>query len=600
MPALRNLVFIKQVPDVGEMHFSENKTLVREGVKNIINPYDRRAISEAIRNRENFGGEVIVVTMGPPQARQALAEALVMGADRAIHIEDRRLAGSDTLVTAKVLSAAARKIGFDIIFAGQHSTDSETGQVPPSIAEILQISCAAAVTKLEYGEKNLNATCETDDGIMEVELPYPAVISSAERLIKPIKVKEFDPSSANYEKIETWNLNELEISENEVGLEGSPTWVADICEERIDREKRILDGSDPKEAARKMLDVIRNSSARKDTEMIPSYISRGQQQFWCLVEQNEDRIRSVSLEMIGTAAQLAYKGGNVYAIMIGAPVRTQDVVLLGAYGADRIYHVTDTAAHPDDIVDLLCDQIQKLKPFAFLMPSTPQGRAIAPRIAARLNLGLTGDCIGLRWDAEGRFEQLKPAYGGNIVAPIITKTEPKLVTIRPGALPSYRPRTGDQIPVTEWTIPNQVNRRFKILSHTKDSGSDAVKMDSASVIVGVGMGLGQDHVPTAIRLAELLRGAIGATRRVVDSGWMPRQFQIGLTGKFVAPDCYIGLGISGRANHVIGIQKAGKIIAINQDPNAEIFKHADLGIVGDCGSIVSELINILTAESRNS
>jgi electron transfer flavoprotein alpha subunit len=593
MPALRNLVFIKQVPDVGEMHFSEKKTLVREGIKNIINPYDRRAISEAIRNRENFGGEVIVATMGPPQAREALAESLVMGADRAIHIEDRRLAGSDTLVTAKVLAAAARKIGFDLIFAGQHSTDSETGQVPPSIAEILQIPCAAAVTKLEYGEKNLIATSETDDGTMELELPYPAVISSAERLIKPIKVKDFDPASASYEKIETWQLEELGIPENEVGLAGSPTWVAEICEERIDREKKIIDGSDPKEAARKILDVIRQSSSRKDSEMIPSYISRGQQQFWCLVEQNEDRIRSVSIEMIGTAAQLAYKGGKVYAIMIGGPVRTQDAVLLGAYGADRIYHVTDTSPHPDDVVDLLCDRIQKLNPFAFLIPSTPQGRAIAPRIAARLNLGLTGDCIGLRWDAEGRFEQLKPAYGGNIVAPIITKTEPKLVTVRPGALPSYRPRTGDQIPVTEWAIPNQVNRRFKILSYKKDSGSDAVKMDSASTIVGVGMGLGQDQVSSAFRLAELLRGGIGATRRVIDNGWMPRQFQIGLTGKFISPDCYIGLGISGRANHVIGIQKAGKIIAINQDPNAEIFKNADLGIIGDCGTILKELIDIL-------
>lgn len=593
MPSLRILVFIKQVPDVGEMHFSENKTLVREGVKNIINPYDRRAISEAIRQRENSGGEVIVATMGPRQAREALAEALVMGANRAIHIQDRRLAGSDTLVTAKVLAVAALKIGFDLIFAGQHSTDSETGQVPPSLAEILQIPCAAAVTKLEYAEKNLTAVCETDDGVMELEVPYPAVISAAERLIKPIKVKDFDPASASYEKIETWNLEELGIPENEVGLEGSPTWVAEICEEKIDREKKIIDGSDAKEAARKILDIIRQNSSRKDPEMIPSYIARGQQNFWCLVEQNEDRIRSVSLEMISTSAQLAYKGGKVYAIMIGAPVRTQDVILLGAYGADRIFHVTDTAPHPDDVVDLLCDRIQKLNPFAFLMPSTPQGRAIAPRIAARLNLGLTGDCVGLRWDAEGRFQQLKPAYGGNIVAPIITKTEPKLVTIRPGSLPSYRPRTGDQIPVTEWTMPNQVKRRFKILSDKKDSGSDAVKMDGASIIVGVGMGLGQDRVTSAFRLAELLRGTVGATRRVVDGGWMPRQFQIGLTGKFVAPDCYIGLGISGRANHVIGIQKAGKIIAINQDPNAEIFKSADLGIIGDAAAITNELIQLL-------
>ncbi len=593
MRPLRILVFIKQVPDVGELHFSENKTLIREGLKNIINPYDRRAISEAIRQRETSGGEVIVATMGPPQAREALAEALVMGVDRAIHIQDRRLAGSDTLVTSKVLAAAARKIGFDLIFAGQHSTDSETGQVPPSLAEILQIPCAAAVTKLEYRDQSLVAICETDDGMMELELPFPSVISAAERLIKPIKVKGFDPATASFEKIETWDLETLGIPENEVGLEGSPTWVAEICEEKIDREKKIIDGSDPKQAARKILDVIRQSSTRKDSEMIPSYIARGQQQFWCLVEQFEERIRSVSLEMIGTAAQLAYKGGKVYAIMIGDPVRTQDVVLLGAYGADRIYHVTDTAPHPDDIVGLLCDRIQNLNPFAFLMPSTPYGRAIAARIAARLNLGLTGDCIGLRWDRDGRFEQLKPAYGGNIVAPIITKTEPKLVTIRPGALPSYRPRTGDQIPVTEWTIPNQVKRRFKVLGHTKDSGSDAAKMDTASVIVGIGMGLGQDQVPSAFQLAELLRGAVGATRRVVDGGWMLRQFQIGLTGKFVAPDCYIGLGVSGRANHVIGIQKAGKIIAINQDPNAEVFQHADLGVVGDAAAITAELIQLL-------
>lgn len=593
MRLVRSIVFIKQVPDVGEMRFSEDKTLVREGVKNIINPYDRRAITEAVRRKQESGGDVIVATMGPPQAREALLEALFMGADRAIHIEDQRLAGSDTLVTSKVLAAAARKIGFDLIFAGQHSTDSETGQVPPALAELLEIPCAAAVCKLEYGEKFLTATCETDDGTMEVELPYPSVISTAERLIKPIKVKDFNPASVPSEKIETWRLEELELAEGEVGLAGSPTWVAEIREERIARENQILDGSDSRNAARKILEMIREGSEQKDAPMVPSYISRGNREFWCFADHHEERIRTVSLEMIGAAAQLADKGGKVCAILIGGPVRTQEVLLLGAYGADRIYHATDTAAHPDDIVGLLSDRIQTLKPFAFLLPSTPQGRAIASRIAARLNLGLTGDCIGLRWDAEGRFEQLKPAYGGNIVAPIFTRTEPKLATIRPGALPSLRPRTGNQIPVTEWTMPNRVNRRFKILSQKTDSGSDAVKMDGASTVVGVGMGLGQDRVPSAFRLAELLQGAVGATRRVVDSGWMPRQFQVGLTGKFIAPAFYIGLGISGRPNHVIGIQKAGKIIAINQDPNAEIFKNADLGVVGDCVAITNELIHFL-------
>ena len=114
---MKLLVFTKQVPDVAEIRFdADRKTIVREGIKNIMNAYDRRAISEAIRCRNEIGGEVTVATMGPPQAREALLEALLMGADCAIHIQDKRLAGSDTLVTAQVLASAARKIGFDLIF----------------------------------------------------------------------------------------------------------------------------------------------------------------------------------------------------------------------------------------------------------------------------------------------------------------------------------------------------------------------------------------------------------------------------------------------------------------------------------------------------
>src|SRR5262245_853946 len=150
---MRFLVFIKQVPDSSEIRFdSKNKTLVRDGVKNIVNPYDRRAISEAIRKRDESGGEVVVATMGPAQAREALSEAIVMGADRAVHLQDRRLAASDTLATARVLAAAANKIGFDIIFVGQASTDSETGQIGPELAEFLNLPCAVGGRKLDYSD----------------------------------------------------------------------------------------------------------------------------------------------------------------------------------------------------------------------------------------------------------------------------------------------------------------------------------------------------------------------------------------------------------------------------------------------------------------
>jgi electron transfer flavoprotein alpha subunit len=132
-----------------------------------------------------------------------------------------------------------------------------------------------------------------------------------------------------------------------------------------------------------------------------------------------------------------------------------------------------------------------------------------------------------------------------------------------------------------------------VIQRQSDAGRDAVKLDDAEFVACIGMGLGQDLVPSVFRLAELLNGAVGATRRVVDSGWVQRQYQVGLTGRFIAPATYLGLGISGRSNHMIGIQKSGTIIAINNDPNAEIFKMADLGIIGDARAILRELIEIL-------
>lgn len=594
MQPLRILVFIKQVPEVAEIHFDpKTKTIIREGVKNIINPYDRRAISEAVRYRNENGGQVIVATMGPAQARIALAEAIVMGADQGIHIQDARLAGSDTLVTAKVLAAAAKKLGFDLILAGQHSTDSETGQVPPALAEILEIPCAAAVQKITYKDKNVEVICETDEGTALLKLPLPAVISSSERLIKPIKVKDFDPTAVPSEKIQTLNLDDLHLKESEVGFQGSPTWVAEIHERHSSRKPEVIDGADTSHAAKRILDKVRQGFEKKEEPVVPSYPARGDRQYWCLVEHYDDRIRSVSMEMIGTAARLAGSGGQVCAVIIGGPVRTQEILLLGAFGADRIYHALDTDPHEDDVVNLLCEKIRELRPAAVLIPSTSSGRIIAPRIAARLGIGLTGDCIGLRIDELGKLVQLKPAFGGNVVAPIYTKTDPQMATVRPGALPQYRPRTGSHIPVVAWAWPRKSVRRFEVIKRQSDAGRDAVKLDDAEFVACIGMGLGQDLVPSVFKLAELLNGAVGATRRVVDSGWVQRQYQVGLTGRFIAPATYLGLGISGRSNHMIGIQKSGTIIAINNDPNAEIFKMADLGIIGDARAIVSELIKIL-------
>ena len=181
------IVFVKQIPDMVEMRFDHNKkVLIRDGVRNILNPFDRRAIAEAIKIRAAQGGEVTAITMGPPQAREALYECLAAGADKAIHLLDQAFAGADTLATARALAAATQRLPFDLILCGKYSVDAETGQVGPEVAEILDIPHITGVCSLTF-EDNAGyviAERETDEGFETIQCTLPALITAAERLVK--------------------------------------------------------------------------------------------------------------------------------------------------------------------------------------------------------------------------------------------------------------------------------------------------------------------------------------------------------------------------------------------------------------------------------
>jgi electron transfer flavoprotein alpha subunit len=596
---MKFLIFLKQVPNSADIQFdSATKTLIRSGVRTEINPYDRRALSEAIRYRNENGGEVIAITMGPESSRDGLLEALIMGVDSAFHIFDRRLAGSDSLATSRVLAAAATKFEFDLIFCGQHSTDSETGQVPVELAELLGLPCALAAQKIEYlPEKMVQVRCETDEGWELLEMKLPAVISTAERLIRPIKTKNADLSTAPKEKIQEIHLEDLGLSTEDVGLKGSPTWVDEICDVRVTRTPEIWDGSDVPAVVTKLLDVLtgnasfhrRAGSAGLSRHRKSRDLARAE--YWCWIENLQNQIRPVSLEILSTSAEL-----GIACAMTSVPLTPEMKGVLTSYGAQKIFQLP-SILHPDEIVALISERIVAEKPFAVLFPATNKGKYFAPRIAAKLQLGLTGDCVGLRLNSEGRLAQIKPAFGGNIEAPIYSRTSPQMATIRPGALEKKQFDDSYDPEFIHWKVPEGIHPQFSIIAQEIDAGVDAVALEESRIVVGVGAGLGEANLPLAKRLAELLQGSIGATRRVVDSGWVPRQFQVGLTGKFIAPEIYLGLAISGRYNHMIGVQKAGRLIAINQDPNAEVFQSVNIGIIGDAVAITTELINQL--EGRN-
>lgn len=615
---MRILVCIKQVPFVDQLKFDlATKRLIREGVGTEINPFDRRAISAAVNLRNQFGGEVIVITMGPPQAREALLEALAMGCDRAVHLLGREFAGADTLATARALAQACRKIGFDLVLCGKYSTDAETAQVPPMLAELLDVPQVTGVTRLEFADdgKHFTATREVDDGFETIAATIPAVLSAAERLIKPIRVGPQDLEPARQKPLETWGAADLATEVSGFGLAGSPTFVSDIYSIEPTRKRviRTVDGAVKtvvQDTVRDLLDEGLFETGRslpqrairphRSTGLKPGSGSK-ERAIWVVAELVEDRIRPVTFELLGRGSELAgVIGGELAAVLIGHNVAPH-AKTLAAYGADRVL-LADAPAlasySTEGYTTVLANAIRQHDPYAVLLPSTANGRDLAPRVAARLNIGLTGDCIGLEIDAQQHLVQLKPAFGGNIVAPILTKTRPAMATVRPGMLLSAAPDFSREAVIEPLAIDHGDAIRTQVVS-VERSASAGVELDNATIIVGVGMGIGgPENLPSVQELAATLGAAIGATRRVVDAGWLPRQMQIGLTGRSVAPRLYVALGISGKFNHVVGIQRAGLVLAINNDPKADIFKQCDYGVVGDWAMVVPALVQALREVKR--
>jgi electron transfer flavoprotein alpha subunit len=609
---MKVVVLVKQVPLVTDLKFDpETKTLIREGVPNVINPYDRYAIVESVKLKKAHGGEAVAVTMGPPQAREAMVEALALGCDRAVHIVDRAFAGSDTLATARTLSLFLEKEGYDLIFCGKYSVDAETGQVGPEVAELLDIPQITGVTKLEVAEggRHIKATRGTDEGQEIIECDLPALLTAEERLNRPGPTPPPALEAARSRPIEVLSANDLSEDHSVFGSAGSPTWVSQIYSVATARQPVMLDGASIDDAVRTLTEhlvghgLFGTWQGARETPRVQSRPAgaRADRAVWVVAEILGGKLHSATYELLGKSVELADQlHGDVVGVLIG-PSQADHAAELAAYGADRVLllegaQLTDYSV--EGYANALAQAIQQTQPFAVLIPATTKGRDFAPRVAARLKLGLTGDAIGLEIDEQERLVQLKPAFGGNIVAPILSKTFPQMATVRPGMLDAMQPDWSRQPRMQRLELPHVGPIRTQTVQATQEVDASATSLEEADIVVGVGTGLGRrENVKLARELAEVLGAAIGATRRVTDANWLPRQHQIGLTGKAVAPKLYFALGIRGVMNHTIGIQRAQTIVALNNDPEAPIFQVANYGVVGDCLQLIPALTQAL-AEAK--
>jgi electron transfer flavoprotein alpha subunit len=329
--------------------------------------------------------------------------------------------------------------------------------------------------------------------------------------------------------------------------------------------------------------------------------ARADRAVWVVAEILGGQVRSATHELLGKSVELADRlRGDVVGVLIGSNL-DDHAAELAAYGAERVLLVDSPQLEqysPEGSANALAQAIQEYRPYAVLIPATVKGRDFAPRVAARLGLGLTGDAIGLEIDDQERLVQLKPAFGGNIVAPILSKTLPQMATVRPGMLAAMQPDWSRQPVLQRMALADVGPIRTQIVQATQEVDASALSLEDADIVVGVGTGLERrENLKLARELADVLGAAIGATRRVTDANWLPRQHQLGLTGKAVAPKLYIALGIRGVMNHTIGIQRAQTIVAVNKDPEAPIFQIADYGIVGDCLQVIPALTQAL-AEAK--
>jgi len=314
---------------------------------------------------------------------------------------------------------------------------------------------------------------------------------------------------------------------------------------------------------------------------------------WTIAEQSQGKIKEVSYEILTRGRKMADKlGVELASILLGYNISDDKLNELIHRGADKVYIVNDSVLENfivENYSNVLVDLVRKYKPNIIIAGATTSGRTLMPHVAVRVNAGLTADCTGLDIEkGTNNLLQTRPAIGGNILATIKTpNNRPQMATVRVKSTkpaPIDRSRTGKIIKIELKTelIDGKVERiGFR---KTED---EAASIQDADIIVSGGRGLRKKENFVLIRqLAKNLGGVVGASRDAVDRGWISYPHQVGLSGKTVSPKLYIAIGISGSIQHLAGIKTSDIIIAINNDPDAQIFKISDFGIVGDLFEVV--------------
>ena len=334
---------------------------------------------------------------------------------------------------------------------------------------------------------------------------------------------------------------------------------------------------------------------------------------YVFAQQVDNEISSIAFELLGKAKDLAKDlSTDVTAVLIGSDIKGL-ADQLAEYGADKVIVVDDPELknyRTEPYAHALASVINQYKPEIMLVGATAIGRDLGPRVSARMATGLTADCTVLEigdfpLQAVPGQEQLhnqllmtRPAFGGNTIATIACPyNRPQMATVRAGVMQKIDPIKGAKAVVKEFNPGFTPDNKYVEILDIVKSVAETVDIMDAKILVSGGRGVGSsENFKILEELAEVLGGTVSCSRAVVDSGWKPKDLQVGQTGKTVRPNVYFAIGISGAIQHVAGMEESDIIVAINKDADAPIFDVADYGVVGDLNKIVPKLTEALKAE----
>ena len=578
---MKIVCLVKQIPRPDSIEFDqETKQLRREGVPLELNAFDAFAVSEAARLRDEHGGEVIAMSMGPPQAEEALRECIRLGADRAVHLSDRVFAVADTLGTSRTLALAIEKEGgCELVLCGRKTLDSETWQVPPEVAAFLGRPHATNASRLELEDGRLRIRRDTDEGEETIELPLPAVVSIARTSHASWDATREGPIDV---RTATDLVDDLREHDKRFGQTGSPTRVLAVRDVTPERARELADS--PEDAAERVAELLderpRPASPWDKPERLgekpgASYDS------WSFIETVDGRPTRASLELVAKGRELAGKlGGANVALVLGNDVRSP-AEEVARRGADRVVLAEDEALR-EYVADVWAAALRQViaheRPHVLAIPATARGRELGPRVAGELELGMTGDCVDLGIDRAGRLIQYKPAYGGNIVSVIMGATTPQLATVRPRMFEPLEPN-GSEGELVEFRLDALPQTSTPVVARDRAEPPPYL-LDEADVVVCAGEAVGRDGIEDLERAAAMLGAGVGGDTGACAAALIPWNRHIGLLGRQVAPRLYVAVGTAGDYEHMTGSVKADVILVFK--PSAEPVRGtADVAVAGD-------------------